>query len=114
MKPPTVRLHAYLFAASLSAIVIQIAVLVSILLLHVPERAFETLAFRVAVVAAVGGVLLVVRELGRRAAREDDSTSRTQSQLRASRASMHAVREPLRFRHRRGVYAANPARAGER
>jgi Na+/melibiose symporter-like transporter len=118
MKPSTVRLHAYLFVASISAILIQLAVIVSIVLLHVPERAFETVAFRVAVVVAVvvatGGAMLVVRRLARRAAQDDETRNRTQAQVRAARAVMHAVREPLRARHRRNAALAETARAGER
>jgi hypothetical protein len=118
MKPPTVRLHAYLFVASLSAILIQLAVIISIVLLHVPQRAFETAAFRAAVVVAVllavGCAMLVVRRLARRAAQQGEIPNRNQAQMRASRAVMHAAREPLRARHRRNVGAAEPARAGER
>lgn len=110
MKPPTVRLHAYLFVASLSAIVIQAAVFISIMLLHVPERAFESLPFRAAVLAVTACAMLVVR-WRRRATPEEDSRGPTQTYfpaLRATRASIHAVREPLRARHRRGVAAATP------
>ena len=118
MKPPTVRLHAYLFVASLCAILIQIGVIISIVLLRVPERAFESVAFRAAVVAAVlvslGCTMLVARRRRHHAAQEDETRNRNQAQMRASRAVMHAAREPLRARHRRNVGAAEPARAGER
>ncbi|SDD50768.1 hypothetical protein [Paraburkholderia lycopersici] len=102
MKPPTVRLQAYLFVASLSAMLIQVAVFVSIMLLHVPERAFESTPFRAAVLAALGCAMLVVRRQRLRVAREADSRSRSQAKLRAARAaraSMRAAAQPLRARH---------------
>ncbi|MCP3716024.1 MULTISPECIES: hypothetical protein [Paraburkholderia] len=117
MKPPTDRLHAYLFVASLSAILIQVAVFISILLLHVPERAFESSPFRVAVVAAIGCVLLVVRRQARRATREAESRNRSQAKLRATRAacaSKRAARAPLRARHIRGAMTAAAARSSAR
>ena len=116
MKPPTVRLHTYLFVASLSAILIQVAVLISILLLHVPERAFDSLAFRAALLAATGFAMLLVYRQGRRARLERDSGSRAQARKHAPRAtgaSMRAPREPLRTRHR-GVAASTPIRPRER
>ncbi len=84
MKPPPDRLQAYLFVASLSALVIQAAVFVAILLLHVPERAFESSAFRVAVLAATGCALVVVRRQARRATREAGSRNRSPARLRAA------------------------------
>ncbi|WP_233886018.1 hypothetical protein [Paraburkholderia flagellata] len=117
MKPPTDRLHAYLFVASLSAILIQVAVFISILLLHVPERAFESSPFRVAVLAAIGCVLLVVRWQARRATREAASRNRSQAKLRATRAacaSKRAARAPLRARHLRNAMTAAAARSSAR
>ncbi|WP_395062953.1 hypothetical protein [Paraburkholderia silvatlantica] len=117
MKPPTDRLHAYLFVASLSAILIQVAVFISILLLHVPERAFESSPFRAAVVAAIVCVLLVVRRQARRATREAESRNRSQAKLRATRAacaSKRAARAPLRARHIRNAMTAAAARSSTR
>lgn len=117
MKPPTDRLHAYLFVASLSAIVIQVAVVISILLLHVPERAFESSPFRVAVLAAIGCVLLVVHRQVRRVTREAESRNRSQAKLRATRAacaSKRAARAPLRARHIRNAMTAAAARSSAR
>ncbi|CAD6531560.1 hypothetical protein LMG27952_02595 [Paraburkholderia hiiakae] len=117
MKPPTDRLHAYLFVASLSAIVIQVAVVISILLLHVPERAFESSPFRVAVLAAIGCVLLAVHRQVRRVTREAASRNRSQAKLRATRAacaSKRAARAPLRARHIRNAMTAAAARSSAR
>lgn len=117
MKPPTDRLHAYLFVTSLSAILIQVAVFISILLLHVPERAFESSTFRVAVLAITGCVLLVVRRQARRASREAESRNRSQAKLRATRsacASKRAARQPLRARHIRNAMTAAAARSSAR
>ncbi|MEM5398688.1 hypothetical protein [Paraburkholderia unamae] len=117
MKPPTDRLQAYLFVASLSAILIQVAVFISILLLHVPERAFESSPFRVAVVAAIVCVLLVVRRQARRATREVGSRNCSQAKLRATRAacaSKRAARAPLRARHIRNAMTAAAARSSAR
>ncbi|MEX3960952.1 hypothetical protein AB4Y42_01855 [Paraburkholderia sp. EG286B] len=117
MKPPTDRLHAYLFVASLSAILIQVAVFISILLLHVPERAFESSPFRVAVVAAIVCALLVVRRQARRATREAESRNRSQAKLRATRAacaSKRAARAPLRARHIRNAMTVAAARSSAR
>ncbi|MCP3724221.1 hypothetical protein M3I53_13945 [Paraburkholderia sp. CNPSo 3272] len=117
MKPPTDRLHAYLFVASLSAIVIQVAVFISILLLHVPERAFESSPFRLAVVAAIGFAVLAVRRQAQRASREAASHNRSQAKLRATRAactSRRAARAPLRARHLRNAMTAAVARQSAR
>ncbi|MEM5311064.1 hypothetical protein [Paraburkholderia sp. JHI869] len=117
MKPPTDRLHAYLYVASLSAILIQVAVFISILLLHVPVRAFESTPFRVAVVAAICCVLFVVRRQARRATREAEFRNRSQAKLRATRAacaSKRAARAPLRARHIRGAMTAAAARSSAR
>lgn len=121
MKPPTDRLHAYLFVASLSAILIQVAVFISILLLHVPERAFESSPFRVAVLAAIVCVVLAVRffvrRQARRATREAASRNRSQAKLRATRAacaSKRAARAPLRARHLRNAMTAAAARSSAR
>jgi hypothetical protein len=114
MKQPTVRLHAYLFAASLSAILIQVAVFISIMLLHVPERAFESTLFRAAVVAAIACALLIVRRQGRRALPDGDARSRMQAKTHASRASMHTSREPQRARHRRSAATPTMPRSSAR
>jgi hypothetical protein len=103
MKPPTDRLHAYLFVASLSAILIQVAVIISIILLHVPERAFESTLFRAAVCVAIACAMYLVRRQGRGTMEDGEARSRLQAKTRASRASMHIPRGPLRARHRRGA-----------
>ncbi|HEY4802288.1 MAG TPA: hypothetical protein VIH96_06665 [Paraburkholderia sp.] len=116
MKPPTGRLHVYLFAASLAVILIQAAVVISIVLLHVPVRAFESQPFRAAVLAAVGCAVLVVRWLVRRARRKAEFLSRSQANLRASRtacASKRAAREPLRARYRHSAGTTALARSSE-
>jgi hypothetical protein len=93
-------------------------VIISIVLLRVPERAFESVTFRAAVVAAVlvslGCTMLVARRRRHHAAQEDDTRNRNQAQMRASRALMHTAREPLRARHRRNAAPGEPARACQR
>ena len=112
MKPPTDRLRVYAIAASLSLILIQAAVVVSILLLHVPIKAFESQPFRAALLAAVGCAVLVVRWQARRARRKAERFGRSHANLRASRAacaSMRAARERLRARKR--AYFSRPRAA---
>lgn len=114
MKPPTDRLRVYVIAASLSLILIQAAVVVSIVLLHVPIKAFESQPFRAAVLAAVGCAVLVVRWQARRARRRAERLSRSHVNLRASRAacaSMRAARERLRARKLANFSRPRAARA---
>jgi len=116
MKPPTDRLHACLVAAALSVIVIQAAVVISIVLLHVPVTAFESQPFRAAVVAAVGCAVLLVRWQARRARRKAGFLSRGHANLRASRAacaSKRVAREPLRARRRANFSRPRAARASQ-
>ncbi|CAG9264033.1 hypothetical protein [Paraburkholderia unamae] len=102
MKLSTARLHAYLFVAALSAILIQAAVFVSIMLLHVPERDFESQPFRAAVLVAVGVAMLVVRRQGRRDAQALAARERELPQAPcAARAPMRAARALRRARRTR-------------
>jgi membrane protein implicated in regulation of membrane protease activity len=55
-----VRVRAYLVAASMSAVAIQLGALVSIFAFGVPEAYFQTLTFRLAAAGAICAVVFVV------------------------------------------------------
>jgi hypothetical protein len=68
MKPSTIdMLRAYLLTASLAAIVIEAAALLSIGLFGVSEELFTSITFRAATVAAIVCIVLVTKRVARAA-----------------------------------------------
>jgi hypothetical protein len=68
MKPSTIdMLRAYLLTASLAAAAIQAAVLLSIILFGVSEDVFTSMIFRIATVAIIVCIVLVIKRIARAA-----------------------------------------------
>ncbi|WP_144152426.1 hypothetical protein [Paraburkholderia sp. BCC1885] len=68
MKPATITmLRAYLLTASLAAAAIQVGVLASIGFLGISEDVFTSATFRLAVLAIIACIVLVVKRMARAA-----------------------------------------------
>lgn len=70
MKPSTVvQVRASLRLAALAATLIQAVVFIAVSIVGIPEKVFESAAFRIGVVVAVGVTLLLARFVPRLARR---------------------------------------------